>query len=605
MLRYQLQQKRRMLNEIKEELEYCRRKWALAREKNNESQSQWNSLRLEFTNRKLLDENNSAESGFSDDLLSDEETTANTEDKERAKSPLQNKKDEKESMSIQPIAGLTEVYQTPIEIDVTDIPLNNASVKLEPISKLEYSASTHFEPTLPIKESVSVRQNIIVAVAGSSASTSTKTNEDKSKVLSAFVRKESKKNKKKKKSKNTEGETLEQMFYRISGQVPEECDESESDDDEEIAEIVEIFEEELNCADALCNTPSEAIQEVLQDEVEVPIVRNVANNLPVITMPPVSLNTSLGLEDDERRELRAARFKRLEEQCQQLITQVVNTSSRGDKLNLQLDQVQRRYKPADPKADIEKETTPDICEASTSSTAAVSTNDTEDSCLTQREQEYTSRRAERLKRLEEECKAFLNNVNTSHSRACAMNTKLEVLHDRYEKKNGPRQKSTAESSLDENDSEANTSQVQQFTSEVEQSGSTKDPLSETQNETVNPTIEELDSVSSNKSESSPSTVSSTNIDQADVEPATFEINCTPNTNVCGLVSTVSSIEITVVGGISNEQPDTTENCSTPSSDTPVLVSTASSTEIAVAESVHNEQLDTTENSHEDSKNSSN
>lgn len=65
-LRYQLQQKRRVLNELKEELEYCRHKWALAREKNNETEIQWKSMQREFANRKIIDAQ-STESGYSDD----------------------------------------------------------------------------------------------------------------------------------------------------------------------------------------------------------------------------------------------------------------------------------------------------------------------------------------------------------------------------------------------------------------------------------------------------------------------------------------------------------------------------------------------------------
>lgn len=73
-LRYQLQQKRRLLTELKDELEYCRRKWAAARAKNDESQEQWNDLRREFALRKLEHANNSAESGYSDSgQASDEE----------------------------------------------------------------------------------------------------------------------------------------------------------------------------------------------------------------------------------------------------------------------------------------------------------------------------------------------------------------------------------------------------------------------------------------------------------------------------------------------------------------------------------------------------
>ncbi|XP_059614189.1 cingulin [Phlebotomus argentipes] len=77
-LRYQLQQKRRLLLELKEELEYCRQKWAKAREKNEDSEVQWESLRREFANRK--DGSASAESGYSDDPLSEEEEEEEEED---------------------------------------------------------------------------------------------------------------------------------------------------------------------------------------------------------------------------------------------------------------------------------------------------------------------------------------------------------------------------------------------------------------------------------------------------------------------------------------------------------------------------------------------
>ncbi|XP_033200367.2 uncharacterized protein LOC117162655 isoform X2 [Bombus vancouverensis nearcticus] len=70
-LRYELQQKRKMLQELKQELEYCREKWESARQKNTNTELEWRSLRREFAARKALAShdsfNNSAESGFSDE----------------------------------------------------------------------------------------------------------------------------------------------------------------------------------------------------------------------------------------------------------------------------------------------------------------------------------------------------------------------------------------------------------------------------------------------------------------------------------------------------------------------------------------------------------
>lgn len=69
-LRYELAQKRKLLAELKEELECSREKWAQAREKNSSTEQQWKQLRSEFASRKTrvkVSFNDSAESGFSDE----------------------------------------------------------------------------------------------------------------------------------------------------------------------------------------------------------------------------------------------------------------------------------------------------------------------------------------------------------------------------------------------------------------------------------------------------------------------------------------------------------------------------------------------------------
>ncbi|XP_050677405.1 myosin heavy chain, non-muscle [Leptidea sinapis] len=81
-LKYELQQKRKLLTEIKEELEYCKEKWEQAREKNTQTERDWRKLRTEFSNRKIKDLsilNNSAESGYSDERPSDESSQSNDE----------------------------------------------------------------------------------------------------------------------------------------------------------------------------------------------------------------------------------------------------------------------------------------------------------------------------------------------------------------------------------------------------------------------------------------------------------------------------------------------------------------------------------------------
>lgn len=90
-LKYELQQKRKLLNELKEELEYCREKWEQAREKNSQSERDWRKLRAEFSSRKSKSSasfNNSAESGYSDERPSDDSSESNDESREYVTEPL-------------------------------------------------------------------------------------------------------------------------------------------------------------------------------------------------------------------------------------------------------------------------------------------------------------------------------------------------------------------------------------------------------------------------------------------------------------------------------------------------------------------------------------
>lgn len=66
-LRYELQHKRQMLMDLKHELEYCKETWDKAREKNKETEHDWEILRKEFALRKSRNVSNSAESGYEED----------------------------------------------------------------------------------------------------------------------------------------------------------------------------------------------------------------------------------------------------------------------------------------------------------------------------------------------------------------------------------------------------------------------------------------------------------------------------------------------------------------------------------------------------------
>lgn len=150
--------------------------------------------------------------------------------------------------------------------------------------------------------------------------------------------------------------------------------------------------------------------------------------------------------DNERRAERASRFHKLEEQCKSLIAQVMRTSNKGDEPNRQTDNVQNRRLPvpqtplravigyiseSEAASIMDKVKEVDKAGSSTESVITVQPKKTDEECLSERELEYTSRRAERLKRLEEEYQTFLSKMNKTKEKANNVNKQLDSLHQRY------------------------------------------------------------------------------------------------------------------------------------------------------------------------------
>lgn len=358
-----------MLNELKEELEYCRRKWNLAREKNDESQVQWDTLRREFSARKLQDSGsqNSAESGFSDDPVSDDE-------------------------------GLEVPTLCEVKPELFEVPVIIAQPVL-----------LHNAPNLEEKAEAS----------GSG---------DKPKLSAELRQKKAKKVKTK-----SSAETLEDMFYRISGMDPPEESSSEESEEED-----ELYEEQIQELGTLLAIPEEIVTFTEQETTQSSTPEPEQQILSDFADP----------EDEERRQRRAERFERLEEQCAQLINQVMKTATRGNELNKQLDDVHNRYRTPTREATATSSATSTFDEGASTSTA-VPVVDTDATGLTEKEQEFMSRRAARLKRLEDECKAFLSKVNATNDRATDLNTKLDTLHEHHSARLAERKAASNGSSIDE------------------------------------------------------------------------------------------------------------------------------------------------------------
>ncbi|XP_047028728.1 major antigen isoform X2 [Helicoverpa zea] len=132
-LKYELQQKRKLLNELKEELEYCREKWEQAREKNTQSERDWKTLRAEFSSRKAKSFspsfNNSGESGYSDERPSDESSESNDESEYVAETHMRCKRKQKKSFETI-LDSSTDFNNAEREdpasdmLDVADLPLD-------------------------------------------------------------------------------------------------------------------------------------------------------------------------------------------------------------------------------------------------------------------------------------------------------------------------------------------------------------------------------------------------------------------------------------------------------------------------------------------------
>lgn len=131
-LKYELQQKRKLLNELKVELEYCREKWDQAREKNTQSEKDWKKLRAEFSGRKtkpiVSSLNNSAESGYSDERQSD--SSDSNDDSEYLNEPVVRCKKKLKKSFETIIDSSTDINlaerEDPVSdmLDVADLPLD-------------------------------------------------------------------------------------------------------------------------------------------------------------------------------------------------------------------------------------------------------------------------------------------------------------------------------------------------------------------------------------------------------------------------------------------------------------------------------------------------
>ncbi|EDW87133.1 uncharacterized protein LOC6526299 [Drosophila yakuba] len=310
-LRYQLQQKRRLLSELKDELEYCRRKWALARAKNDESQEQCDEWRREFARRKLEDANHSAESGYSDSgPQSDEERDLGA-------------------------------------VDPAEAPTSSVTCRRKLLRD-------QFEHTRKIKRMQSTSPG----------------------------------------RQGFEGEEVE-------------------------AENIVL---RWNSAPPTCGWREEAAYP-LGDEGEEVAEHEEDGARGVL---PKSLHSSRSrqrsVEGSSEAAGTASRIQKLEEQCKNLIQQVLETSGNRERLEIQLCQFQGDIAPAQHAVPLDEFINRKRVERMTRASSAPATG-----CLTPREEEYTRKRSERLGRLEEESRQLMSRIRRTADRGHYLKKSLDRI----------------------------------------------------------------------------------------------------------------------------------------------------------------------------------
>lgn len=336
-LRYELSQKRKMLTELKEELQYCRDKWEQAREKNTSTEEQWKQLRSEFALRKVTtvdDLNNSAESGYSDERegSSDDESTYETNKiailAEKNSSDTDNDETShgsdtedlletafskacSSSALQQPNLKLSEVYVLNSDMPLTSNPNdteNMTNISCDNKVDFDFSEcstlhSTENETDSPvqIEKIIESSQNIVENISSSQDEV--------------------------------------QKSIEETPNINEEIGHNTQADAETSSQYIEVQNSNVETTNEIENGSSQN-----DDTIEDQSIESEETSQDDETMVP-STSQSSGVQrtSEEILSKREERLRRLEEQCKLLVTKVTNTTSRGAEISSRLTTLHEQY----------------------------------------------------------------------------------------------------------------------------------------------------------------------------------------------------------------------------------------------------------------------
>ncbi|KAF2899573.1 hypothetical protein ILUMI_06602 [Ignelater luminosus] len=413
-LRYELAQKRKLLNELKEELEYCREKWLQAREKNSTTEEQWKQLRTEFALRKNTnseDLNNSAESGYSDERessSSDEDDTSETiagcsglaenvkvdEIIDIVAKELE--KVENQSTNIEDVEDKDQTILEVIKDEITKIESGNRNEE-----ELQACSSSALEEPLSQQEEDTIEVGIVLN--NNTGSTDIVNSNETLKtdlVQTEEVQKDTRKTPEEMFAAREERlKRLEQQAKDLVAQTA-----STSSRSVEICAKLDDLHEQYGCDQT---SRRKDIDDTYR-RLEADILQTIKKTQNGDEYPSTSKQTRV---TEELLAAREERLKHLEEQSNQLIDQASKTSHKTNEISSRLDNLHQLH------GENKNNGVQNQDEASTS--ASLTT------------EELLARREERLQNMEEQARQLVRNAIRNSWRGLQFSRKLTKLHDRY------------------------------------------------------------------------------------------------------------------------------------------------------------------------------
>ncbi|KAL4715750.1 hypothetical protein ACJJTC_006329 [Scirpophaga incertulas] len=438
-LKYELQQKRKLLNELKEELEYCREKWEQAREKNTQSEKDWKKLRAEFSSRKVKSGspsfNHSAESGYSDERASDDSSESNDESEYITEPLIRCKKKIKKSFETildsstdhnlvaereDPVSDMLDVADLPLdthdeshsesilkseifceetEDEVGDLAIDSCNDDTHPGPVCEvttnslhlhverFTNSHECEINIKSKNEKEATNDIKVETSGSSSINKGEySSEESHKSTSIYQH-------------NISDKQLEAQRVQV----------------EHTDKIIESGKQFINGQNTLVNYTSDSSSSISRTTSDPP--------LPNIDFQAILNNIK---KQDERLAKKDKRLEQLESDCSEVVSSINSTLETGKKLNKKIDSMHSAHNKTKDLGVKDDESCADNineCESEPSTSAEID-----------HEARFAARDL-RLKKLEEQTKSLVNKVNKTTSKGVKIHYKLEELHNIYGSEN--------------------------------------------------------------------------------------------------------------------------------------------------------------------------